>query len=53
MIDEQRRGARVRDLPELLAEVVALARIEAGRGLVEAEEPGCIAIARATPTSFR
>ena len=39
VVDQQRRGARVRDLPEPLAEVLALARVEAGRGLVEAEEP--------------
>ncbi len=39
MVDQQRRRARVRDLSEPLTEVLALARVETGRGLVEAEEP--------------
>ena len=54
VVDEQRRGARVRDLPEPLAELLALARCRArprarrGRGAAAR-----IAIARATPTSLR
>ena len=39
MIDQKRGCPCVGDLPEPLAEVVALARVEAGRRLVEAEQP--------------
>ena len=39
MVDQQRRRARVGDLPEPLAEILALVRVEAGRRLVQAEEP--------------
>ena len=39
MVDQERRRARVRNLSEPLTQVLALARVETGRGLVEAEKP--------------
>ena len=38
VIDQERRGAGIRDLPQLPAELAALVGVEAGRRLVEAEE---------------
>ena len=39
VVDQERRGARVGDAPEASTEILALAGVEAGRRLVEAEEP--------------
>ena len=38
MVDQERRGARVRDLPQAASELLALVAVEARRGLVETEQ---------------
>jgi hypothetical protein len=40
VVDEEGRGPGVGELPEPLAEILALVRVEPRRGLVQAEEPG-------------